>query len=362
MWSRTATSCTSASMCRVRVVLVAMLLGSPALLAEAQGPAPRWYRGNTHTHTLNTDGDSPPDAVVRWYREHRYHFVVITDHEYITDVAPLNALFGAAGRFLVISGQEVTQRVEDAAHPDRLRQAHVNALGVRRVVRPLGDRGIATGSTIAATYATNLAAIRAAGGVPQVNHPNFRWSVPLDQMTGLPDSTLFELWNGHPTVYNHGGTDSTGASMPSTEALWDSLLSRGRLLFGVADDDSHHFRPEDAENPDLARPGRGWVMVRADTLTREAILASLARGDFYSSTGVTLRDVQSDAREIRIDIAPSGDRRYLTEFIGHAGAVLAAVPGAHARYRFTGREGYVRARVTDSGGRRAWTQPIRIRP
>jgi hypothetical protein len=37
-----------------------------ALPAGAQQSAPRWYRGNTHTHTLNTDGDSPPDEVVRW--------------------------------------------------------------------------------------------------------------------------------------------------------------------------------------------------------------------------------------------------------------------------------------------------------
>ena len=31
--------------------------------------APRWYKGNTHTHTVNSDGDSTPDEVVRWYRE-----------------------------------------------------------------------------------------------------------------------------------------------------------------------------------------------------------------------------------------------------------------------------------------------------
>ncbi|HSA55477.1 MAG TPA: CehA/McbA family metallohydrolase [Gemmatimonadaceae bacterium] len=350
-------------MCRSRfAVLVAALVLLTGAGAGAQGPALRWYRGNTHTHTLNSDGDTPPDGVVRWYRERGYHFVVITDHEFITDVGPLNALFGAAGRFLVISGQEVTQRVADSTHPERLRQAHLNALGVTRVVRPTGDRNIATGTTIAATYATNLPAIRAAGGVPQVNHPNFRWSVPMDQMLALPDSTLFELWNGHPTVYNHGGADSAGVSMPSTEALWDSLLGRGRLLFGVADDDSHHFRPQDAENPDMARPGRGWVMVRADTLTSDAILRALARGDFYSSTGITLRDLQAGPREIRIEIAAAGDRRYLTEFIGHGGAVLAAVPGTRAQYRITGREGYVRARVTDSSGRRAWTQPVVVRP
>jgi hypothetical protein len=338
------------------------LLPLAFVTTQAQPPAPRWYRGNTHTHTLNSDGDSPPDAVIRWYRERRYHFVVITDHEFITDVAPLNALLGAAGRFLVIPGQEVTQRVDDPSHPDRLRQAHVNALGIARVVRPQGDRNIATGTTIASTYAKNVAAIRAAGGVPQINHPNFRWSVPMEQMLRLPDSTLFELWNGHPTVYNLGGTDSTGAVMPSTEVLWDSLLSRGKLLFGVADDDSHHFQPEGAENPDLARPGQGWIMVRADTLTSPAILAAIARGDFYASTGVTLADYRAGASDVSLDIAPAGDRRYLTEFIGTGGRVLAAVPGLRARYRITGAEGYVRARVTDSSGRRAWTQPILVRP
>jgi hypothetical protein len=342
------------------VLLLAWPLAGVATPAAGQGAPPRWYRGNTHAHTLNSDGDSPADAVVRWYREHGYHFTFITDHEFITDVGPLNALFGAAGRFLVLSGQEVTQRVADPAHPDGVRQAHVNALGVTRVVRPIGDRQIASGMTIGATYARNLGAIRSAGGVAQVNHPNFRWSVPLAEMASLPDSTLFELWNGHPTVYNPGGPDSTGRWMPSTESLWDSLLTRGKLLFGIADDDSHHFRPEGAENADLARPGRGWIMVRADTLAADAILRALRRGDFYASTGVMLRDYEADGREIRVTIAPAGDRRYLTEFIGREGRVLAAVGGTSAVYRMTGAEGYVRARVTDSSGRRAWMQPVRV--
>lgn len=294
-------------------------------------PPQRWYRGNTHAHTLNSDGDSSPDVVVRWYREHGYHFTFITDHEFITDVAPLNAVFGAAGKFLVISGQEVTQRVADAAHPDGLRQAHVNALGITRVVRPIGERSIASGTTIAATYARHLPLIRAAGGIPQVNHPNFRWSVRLEDMLDLPDSTLFEVANAHVLVNNLGGTDSSGRWMPSTEALWDSLLTRGKLLFGVADDDSHSFRPEDAENPEATRPGRAWVMVRADTLTPEAILRALSRGDFYSSTGVTLRAYHADAREVRLEIEPSGDRRFLIEFVGRGGRVLtsALVPVPH---------------------------------
>jgi hypothetical protein len=32
-----------------------------------QSPAApaRWYKGNTHTHTLNSDGDSTPDDVAK---------------------------------------------------------------------------------------------------------------------------------------------------------------------------------------------------------------------------------------------------------------------------------------------------------
>ena len=340
--------------------LTLLVVASLALAPSAQGQG-RWFKGNTHAHSLNSDGDVPVDDVVRWYREHGYHFTFITEHEYFTDVAPLNALFAGANRFLVIAGQEVTQRVADAKHPGGVRQAHVNALGTSRLVPTVGVKNIVSGMTIAQTYARNGAAIQAAGGIIQVNHPNFIWSVPLADMMDLPDSTLFEVWNGHPIVYNLGGTDSTGQEMLSTEARWDSVLSRGKLLFGVADDDSHSYKPQDAENPDMARPGRGWIWVRADTLSADAIVRALRRGDFYASTGITLRELKVDSGQYRLEITPAGDRRYLTEFIGQGGRILARSTTLRPSYRITGSEGYVRARVSDSSGRMAWTQPVRTR-
>ena len=340
--------------------LTLLVVASLALAPSAQGQG-RWFKGNTHAHSLNSDGDVPVDEVVRWYREHGYHFTFITEHEYFTDVTPLNALFAGANQFLVIAGQEVTQRVADAKHSGGVRQAHVNALGTSRLVPTVGVKNIVSGMTIAQTYARHGAAIQAAGGIIQVNHPNFIWSVPLADMMDLPDSTLFEVWNGHPIVYNLGGTDSTGQEMLSTEARWDSVLSRGKLLFGVADDDSHSYKPQDAENPDMARPGRGWIWVRADTLSADAIVRALRRGDFYASTGITLRELKVESGQYRLEITPAGDRRYLTEFIGQGGRVLARSTTLRPSYTITGNEGYVRARVSDSSGRMAWTQPVRTR-
>jgi hypothetical protein len=317
---------------------------------------PRWLRGNTHTHSSNSDGDSPPETVARWYRDAGYDFLFVTDHERITDPAPLNARLGVPGRFLVIAGEEVTQLVADSTHPDRRRQAHVNALGLTRVVTRLGERGIAQGISPVEAYARNIAEIRAAGGIAQVNHPNFRWSVRLEHLTALPDSTLLEIWNAHTGVNNAGGVDPAGRVAPSAEALWDSLLTRGKVVLAIADDDSHSFRASDADSYALTRPGRAWIMVRADTLTEPAILGAVRRGDFYASTGVTLSELLATDAAITVAVSPVNDSRYTIEFIGSGGRVLATSHDRRASYTIRGDEGYVRVRVSDSNGWKAWTQ------
>lgn len=42
-------------------LLIAALLAVGTATSRAQTATPRWYKGNTHTHTLNSDGDSTPD-------------------------------------------------------------------------------------------------------------------------------------------------------------------------------------------------------------------------------------------------------------------------------------------------------------
>src|SRR5688572_6489588 len=102
------------------IAVVGLGLSGPQAL-KPPGPAGVWYKGQLHTHTLNSDGDSTPDDVVRWYREHGYNFVAITDHNYLTSIDGPNALHGADGKFLVMKGEEVTDRFGD-------KPIHVNGL------------------------------------------------------------------------------------------------------------------------------------------------------------------------------------------------------------------------------------------
>ncbi|MGZ8867426.1 MAG: CehA/McbA family metallohydrolase [Thermoanaerobaculia bacterium] len=316
-------------------VLVAMMLALPA------SSQTRWYKGNTHTHTLNSDGDSTPDEVVRWYREHGYDFVVITDHNFLTSVDGLNALHGADEKFLVVRGEEVTDAFGD-------KPLHVNGLEVQRFVPPQG------GNSVVDVVQRNIDAIRAAEGVPHINHPNYGWAISVDDLRKIERHRLFEIFNGHPLVNNVGG-----GGQPSMEEVWDLLLTSGKLLYGIAVDDAHHFkRPYD---PWAARPGQGWVVVRAEKLSSAALLAALERGDFYASTGVEISDYTVTAEAITVSIRERGHTKFTTHFIGRGGKILQTSITPVATYRMRGDEGYVRARVVDSNGKAAWLQPFMVR-
>jgi len=43
----------------------------------------RWYRGNLHTHTTNSDGDESPEFVANGYDTNGYDFLAITDHNFV---------------------------------------------------------------------------------------------------------------------------------------------------------------------------------------------------------------------------------------------------------------------------------------
>ena len=308
------------------------------LMAMTPSQPLQWYKGNTHTHTINSDGDSTPDEVVRWYRERHYHFLVLSDHNFLTEVEGLNSVFAAREKFLVINGEEVTDNFGES-------RIHINGLNLREVVPPQG------GSNAVDTLQRNVDAIRGVGGVPHINHPNFRWSLTADQMRQVRNNKLFEIYNGSPSVNNHGGGGS-----PGLEAMWDKILSSGKLIYGIAVDDAHHFKGE--FSPDRLNPGRGWVVVQAPRLSAAAIMEGLEAGRFYASTGVSLSDLRIDDQGIEIAIQQEPTFKYTTHFIGDGGRLLSKAHGLKARYRFQGGERYVRARVVDSMGTMAWTQPV----
>ncbi len=306
------------------VVFLALFVCTSAVCTSAHA---EWLKGNTHTHTLESDGDSTPAEVAHWYREHGYDFLVITDHDKITRVEE-NGL-------VLIPGEEVTDKLPK-------KPLHVCALGITRVVKPQG------GATVVDVLQHDVDAVREAGGLASLNHPNFGWAFGADELLNVSGATFLEIASGHPYVNMQGP--------PTVESMWDRLLTSGKRIYGIAVDDSHHLkRPWDT---DTAPPGKAWVVVRSEKREAKAILDALARGDFYASTGVELEDYTASEKSLHVKVREKNLAHYRIAFIGKNGAVLQESTGVEATYVIRGREGYVRARVTDSNGRAAWMQPV----
>ncbi len=296
----------------------------------------RWFKGNTHTHTTMSDGDSPPEAVARWYKDRGYQFLVISDHNVFVDPASLAALQDST--FLLIPGEEVTASFLK-------KPVHVNGLNIPHVIPPQSD------STLVGTIQKNVDAVRAVNGVPHINHPNFRWAFNHRELVHIRNDKLLEIFNGHPFVNNFGG-----GGWPGMEQVWDHLLSAGNRIYGIAVDDAHHFQGEFA--PDRSNPGRGWVVVKARALNAAEIVNNLEAGLFYASTGVELEDIVITKDRFEVQMRPRSDFKYRTEFLGERGRVLFQTENNPAIFVLRRREKYLRAKVSDSAGFIAWVQPV----
>lgn len=413
--------------CRTRLLVFLAALasqGAVALADDSENPPLRWWRGNLHTHTFWSDGNDFPEMVAEWYQTHGYNFLALSDHNILSEgrrwirlsevrrrggeqvfpayqrrfgggwvetrtgpksevevrLKPLSefrALVEQRGEFLMIPGEEITDSV--AGKP-----VHMNATNVKELLNPLG------GGTVREAIANNLRAAQEQAErtgqeiLVHVNHPNFGLAITAEDLAAVVAERFFEVYNGHPGVKHLG----EGDAHPAIEKLWD-IANTIRIeqlgaapLLGIAADDSHDYdgRPG-------SHTGRGWVMVRARYLTPESLIRALRAGDFYASSGVTLRELAytPDTRTLRVSVAPEPGAAYTIQFVGtrarregesdqnqprkaDVGIQLKLVDGTDAEYVCPDDVFYVRAVITSSvehpdpsfNGQRqqAWTQPV----
>ena len=300
-------------------------------------------------------------------------------------LAEFRSLLEEPGKYLLIPGEEITHKF--AKNP-----IHMNAINLRDVITPTD------GASVSETIVVNLRAVaeqRKKKGwktIAFLNHPNWGWSVKAEDML-TEELKYFEIFNGHPGVKNYG--DATHAS---TERMWDIVLALrlGKhqlpIVYGMATDDAHSYH---AYGVGKTNPGRGWIMVKSPHLTAEGIVRGIEAGDYYCSTGVVLNHVKRNAAELSLAINAEDGVKYKTQFIAtmrdaqltsevrkdkdgkpldvtrnynaDVGKVVAESDSLEPSYRLTGKELYVRAKVTSTKPHPnpfqkgdvevAWTQP-----
>lgn len=331
----------------------------PAVSQGDEADAPRWWKGNLHTHSLWSDGNDFPEMIAEWYRTHDYHFLSITDHNVLSEgerwigsaelekrsgrealekylarfgdawveqrpgeatesyevrLKPLDefrSLVEERGRFLLIPGEEISDNL-----PRHRGAVHVNVINPCAALSPTGIHQVREAIEGNLRAAEEQATRAGREMLVQLNHPNFVWAVTAEDMAGVGPLRLFEVYNGHPNVHNGGDSHRAG-----TEEIWDIANTLRISDFGLppllatATDDSHHYHQF---GDTRCRPGRGWIMVQARYLTAESLIRAIRQGSFYASTGVTLTEVNFDTKtqELQLEIDARPGIEYTTRFIG----------------------------------------------
>lgn len=327
-------------------------IAAPSAESVATPPAKRFLKGQLHAHTDGSgDSSTPPAEAAAWYAEQGFDFVIFTDHNRITETR-------APGGMLALRGVELTQnlrRCEPAPEPGDACLLHVNALFVSPTPGQISFDPPASRAR-AEVYGRAVDRAIALGGIAQLNHPNFQHGADLAVLLALAARglTLVEIENRALDSDNEGD-----ARHGSTEALWDAALLRGARVLGTATDDAHHYGDAAAMRArgETAYTGdRGFVMVRAEK-SEAAIRAAIVAGDFYGSTGLLLDRLELLPEGVAVDVRPS-DAPATLEVIAD-GKVAATAHGASLRFdprRATAT--YLRVRVTDAAGRKAFSQPL----
>jgi hypothetical protein len=206
----------------------------------SSGYTPFWAKANTHTHTTNSDGDSPPSTVISLYQNKGYNILAITDHGYVTNCTPFTN-----SSFICIKSEEWTST------------KHVVRINVSA---PYNNAAINIQNAVNAAQNE--------GGFAIAAHPNWTsttWTVA--ELTSLQNYTAMEIYN---KVIERLTPD------PYSVQKWDEVLKTGKKIFGVAADDMHQV------NVDL---GYGWTKVYMPEFTPQAYIESMKTGRFYSSQG-----------------------------------------------------------------------------
>ena len=320
----------------------------------------RWYKGNTHVHTYRSDGRAFPQEVAALYRRIGWDFLALTDHNVVhesndewyrpsewyykhvvsknwpyfekdfPDLLPevrvdsdgrhsyrfstfdeLSARLNEREKFLLISGNELTIVAQNG---DNL---HCNILNVRNecsverlpTVEDCLDWCVKKRDEwVESDFGKTLFTL---------NHPLWRFfDVRPETLIRHPTIRFFEVANVR--------ADPMYPPLPEKalthDKFWDvantmRALKGLPLVYGVASDDTHQY--EDFYKPE-GLPFFGYSMVRARSLSIDGLIDAFWRGNFYATTGVTLKDVSFDlnSRRLIVEVDPIPGLNYRIEFIG----------------------------------------------
>ena len=278
-----------------------------------------------HAHSTRSDGRLSPEALAALYRDAGYDAIALTDHWLFGEAQTLSGL-------PILPGGEYHLGARDAGK------------GIYHIVCLFADRAPALSRADVATLTVQdiIDRIHDAGGIAVLAHP--AWSLnTLEDIKALHGIDATEIYN----------TVSRNVSRADASLLVDLYAANGACFPLLAADDFHHGEPVGGIAP------TAFVMVECDSLEPAALKAAIKEERFYASTGPEIH-FRREGDTFVVDCSPATTIAFHSNCVVSAGRVIKGEGLTHAIYHSVPDDTYVRASVTDSEGRMAWSRIIRL--
>jgi hypothetical protein len=263
-----------------------------------------WLAADLHVHAAPSDDSAVPlELRLASYVAQGARVLVATDHDRVTDYAPLIERWGLGGEIVSVAGVEITSSVKTAGLP--FTGGHVNAFPI-----PYQEDAYRKGAPVheGRRLREVLADLRALEGdrVVQLNHPRPDGAPNANQLfthlgvAGEPfdPKRPLDAWPNRVLVEPDPESGVRDLDLDAIELLngpsleryravredWFALLRQGERLTGTANSDSHGLY-------EVAAVPRTYVRMLADLrrgFDRKRFVTALQRGWIVGSTGPLL--------------------------------------------------------------------------
>lgn len=299
-----------------------------------------FYKTNLHCHTTISDGIMTPEEVKATYMAMGYDAVCFTDHEVLVGHEEL-----CDEHFVALHGYEVQLMKRQGEQTGLFEPCyHFNLIAKRQDTRALapfdrleGYREPKTDTEWRQSYGgvwlnPYIKAATDAGFLMNYNHP--QWSLQtMEDYSSFCGLLGVEVINGGCFGFN----DNTSIHM-------EILLRRGQNVLPIAGDDNHGYK----------ECGRAFTMICAKSLSYDALIEGLTKGDCYASEAPKILELSLEGNQflLRTDrpcrAVLLSEGRHIRECDFTESAALEFKPSSAGRY--------IRFELRDKEGKRAFTR------
>jgi len=288
------------------------------MIVDEQGN--KFYKLGLHIHTTISDGRKTPEDVAAEYKADGYDAIALTDHWKFGNSRELAGL-------MILSGCEYNMGAETISGV-----MHILGIGMKY------DPQIPNTSTRQQV----IDKIKDAGGIAVLAHPD--WSLnTVHDASQLSGFSATEIYNAVSEAHQ---------SLRAYSDYFIDVCANAGIYFNLfATDDAHYYDGSDSR--------KGWIMVKADELSDEALIEAIEKGDYYASQGPNLL-VRFEDGKVIVECSPCSVIGVLSNLAWAPDRVLRGEDLTRFEYTIKKNEKWIRVEVIDTDGKHAWSNVVSL--